>query len=84
MALEAQRVEEVWARANARANEFSAFPARWVRISGLLSIAGLKLNGKVGQLLDNNANKYGRFPVQIDGVTEGRLIKQSNLTNVPN
>jgi hypothetical protein len=89
MASEAQRAEEIWARANTRANEFSASPGdveggRWVRISGMLSIAGLKLNGNVDQLLDHNKNKYGRIPVQIDGVTEGRLIKQSNLTNVPN
>ena len=89
MASEAQSVEEFWARANARANEFAASPGevegrRWVRISGLQSIAGLMLNGKVGQLLDNNTNQDGRFPVQIDGVTEVKLIKKANLTNVPN
>lgn len=89
MALEAENVEEFWARVNATANEFSASPGevkggRWVRISGLQSIAGMMLNGKVGQLLDNNMNQDGRFPVQIDGLTEGKLIKKSNLTNVTN
>ena len=40
---------------------------RWVRIIGLQSAVGQKLNGKVGQVLNEEANDEGRYPIQIDG-----------------
>jgi len=58
---------------------------RWVRITGLTSAAGQKLNGKVGQVLNTTPNNEdGRLQVKIDGDTSsGKLIKEANITDVP-
>lgn len=41
---------------------------RWVRITGLQSEVGQKLNGKVGQMLKEEANEEGRHPIKVDCV----------------
>lgn len=58
---------------------------RWVRIRGLQSSNGRKLNGKVGQILKEETTEDGRFPCKIDGdsLCKGKLIKASNLLDVP-
>eukprot|EP00573_Skeletonema_grethae_P001285 CAMPEP_0201687258 /NCGR_PEP_ID=MMETSP0578-20130828/1398_1 /ASSEMBLY_ACC=CAM_ASM_000663 /TAXON_ID=267565 /ORGANISM="Skeletonema grethea, Strain CCMP 1804" /LENGTH=229 /DNA_ID=CAMNT_0048171399 /DNA_START=126 /DNA_END=815 /DNA_ORIENTATION=+ len=57
---------------------------RWVRVTGLTSAAGQKLNGKVGQVLNASPNSDGRLQVKIDGdVSSGKLIKETNITDVP-
>lgn len=56
----------------------------WVRITGLQSAAGEKLNGKVGQLLNETQNADGRFQIKIDGDTSKvKLIKATNFIPVP-
>ena len=55
---------------------------RWVRIEGLQSPAGQKLNGKVGQVL-NETPKEGRHPIQVDGMRDGKMIKETNFIDVP-
>ena len=44
---------------------------RWVKITGLQSAAGQKLNGKVGQLLSEEPNKEDRYQILIDVQTKG-------------
>jgi len=56
---------------------------RWVRIMGLKSSSGQVLNGRVGQVLNNEANADGRFQILIDGYSKGKLIKASNIDDVP-
>lgn len=56
---------------------------RWVRISGLQSPAGQKLNGKVGQVLNEQPTSNGRFQIKIDGdKSQGKEIKPTNFVNV--
>ena len=54
----------------------------WVRITGLQSAVGQKLNGKVGQLLVKKLNDEGRYAIQIDCEKEGKVIKESNIQAV--
>lgn len=56
---------------------------RWVKITGLQSAAGQKLNGKVGQVLSEEPNKEDRYQILIDGQTKGLLVKSSNFIDVP-
>lgn len=57
---------------------------RWIRITGLTSAAGQKLNGKIGQVLNENPNQDGRIQVKIDGdASRGKLIKVTNITDIP-
>ena len=56
---------------------------RWVRISGLQSPAGQKLNGKVGQVLNEQPTSNGRFQIKIDGdKSQVKEIKPTNFVNV--
>jgi len=56
---------------------------RWVRLIGLTSSSGQLLNGKVGQVLNDEPNADGRFQILIDGYSKAKLIKASNFDDVP-
>lgn len=56
---------------------------RWVRISGLKSASGKKLNGKVGQVLSEESTEDGRYQIKIDGdASKGKLIKRLNFFDI--
>jgi len=46
---------------------------KWVKVNGLKSEAGQKLNGKVGQILKESSDD-SRHAVQIDEISAGKLI----------
>ena len=60
---------------------------RWVRIVGLQSEAGQKLNNKVAQLLKKDKVAAGRYLLCIDGLeeidgTKGKSIKGDNFVDI--
>jgi len=57
---------------------------RWVRITGLQSPTGQKLNGKVGQVLNEKSDADDRFQIKIDGdAAKGKMLKAANFVDVP-
>jgi len=61
---------------------------RWVRIVGLQSEAGQKLNNKVAQVLKKDKASAGRYLLSIDGLdqidgTKGKSIKDENFVDIP-
>ena len=58
--------------------------AQWVRVVGLQSEAGAKLNGKVGSVV-GTPNGHGRIPVVVDGADgKTKLIKPENTAQIDN
>lgn len=55
---------------------------RWVKIHSLISAAGQELNGKIGKVATDKL-RDGRFEVHVEWVGGIKLLKPSNIEDVP-